>query len=159
MKGKGKVKKYEIALFLNAGGEYVRIAKSKELKLDFDPKVEEYDYIADESPTTELEKYAPKISGLPLTMYRGEKDFEALWDYAFNLKIGGDATTDCLMVYKFDEDATTTGKFKAWKAGCTVTVKSMNAVEGTIEFDLPFRGTIERGFVTETQGKPVFSAK
>lgn len=159
----GKVKKYEIALFLNTGtaseAAYTRIKKSTELKLDFGAKTEEYDYIADENPTTELEKYQPEIKGLPLTMYRDEDDFKALWDYAYNLKIGGDAVTDMLLVYKFDEDATNTGKWKAWRAGCAVVVTDMDAVDGKLTFDLPFRGTIEKGTVVETSGKPVFTAQ
>ena len=93
----GKVKKHQIALFLNFGTaqapKYVRIKKSTELTLNFDPQTEDYDYIADESPTTDLERYAPKIEGLPLTMYKGEPDFDALWEYAYNLKTGGDSTT------------------------------------------------------------------
>ena len=159
MKGTGKVKKHEIALFLNVGGTYVRIAKSKVLKLEFDPKIEVYDFIADESPTSELEKYAPKISGMPLAMYRDEKDFAAVWEYAYGLKTGGEAVTDCLLVYKFDEDSSTTGKFKAWKADCTVVVKSLDAVEGLVEFDLPFRGTVQKGFVTDSSGTPTFTEK
>ena len=43
MKGTGKVKKYEVALFLNTGTEYVRVKKSTELTLNFDPTTEDYD--------------------------------------------------------------------------------------------------------------------
>ncbi len=156
----GKVKKHEVALFLNVGSNssknYVRIAKSKELTIDFDPKTEDYDYIADVNPTTDLEAYAPKISGLPLTMYREEKDFQAVWDYAFNLKTGGEAVSDMILVYMFDENGKTSGKYKAWNADCTVVVKSINAVDGTIEFDLPFRGTVKVGKVSMASGNPTF---
>lgn len=156
----GKVKKYQVALFLNLGtageAKYVRIKKSTELTLNFDPQTEDYDYIADESPTTDLERYAPKIEGLPLTMYKGEADFDGIWDYAYNLKTGGDAVTDMLLVYKFDEDAKVVGSWKAWHAACAVVIKQMNAVDGVIEFDLPLRGTIERGTVAKTEDAPVF---
>lgn len=155
----GKVKKYQIALFLKIKDKYVRIAKSKSLALDFNPTLVTTEYIADESATTDLESYNPKVDGLPLTMYKGEPDFDAIWDYAYNLKTGGDATSEALMVYKFDEDAKTTGKFKAWKCEATVAVKKMDAVEGTLEFDLPFRGTVQRGFVTESDGQPVWAAE
>lgn len=159
----GKVKKHQIALFLNFGTaqapKYVRIKKSTELTLNFDPQTEDYDYIADESPTTDLERYAPKIEGLPLTMYKGEPDFDALWEYAYNLKTGGDSTTDMLLVYKFDEDAKTTGQWKAWKAGCAVVIKQLNAVDGTLEVDFPMRGTILRGTVKQgTDDAPTFTA-
>ena len=155
----GKVKKYEIALFLKGSDDkYIRIKKATELKIDFGADTQDYDYIADENPTTELEQYKPEISGLPLTMFRDEDDFKLLWDFAYNLKTGGDAVCDALLVYKFDTDAVTSGKWKAWSAPMTVIISTMDAVEGTLEFDLQFRGTIQRGTVTEEEGKPVFTA-
>lgn len=161
VKRTGKVQKFEIAAWLNAGTasaeDYVRIKKSTELTLEFDPQTEDYDYIADESGTTDLESYKPAISGLPLTMYRDDPDFKALWDYAYNLKTGGDSITDLVMVYKFDEDAVATGTYKAWKADVSVIIQNINAVDGTLEFDLPFRGTVKKGTVTEVEGKPVFT--
>lgn len=156
-----KVKKYEVALFLNLGTtqepKYVRIKKSTELKIGFNPETVENNYIADESPTTDLERYAPKIEGLPLTMYKGEADFDGLWDYAYNLKTGGEANTDMLLVYKFDENAKKNGAWKAWKANCTVVIKEMDAVSGVLSFDLPTRGTIIRGTVAKGEGAPVFT--
>lgn len=158
MKGKGKVRKYEVALFLKTAtsSDYVRIKKATDLKLSFNAKTETYDYIADENPTTELEQYKPEITGLPLTMYREEPDFALLWDYAYNLKTGGDSAAEILLVYKFDEDAETTGQFKAWHCGATVIVKTLDAVAGKLEFDLQLRGTVERGTVKEALGKPTF---
>lgn len=158
MKGEGKVKKYEVVPFLKTKGsqDYVRIKKSTELKLDFGADTQKYDYISDENPTTELEKYKPEISGLPLTMYKEEPDFALIWDLAYNLKIGGDAVAELLLVYKFDEDAAKTGTWKSWNVPATVVVKTLDAVEGKIEFDLQMRGTIARGTVTESSGKPVF---
>lgn len=158
MKGEGKVKKYEVVPFIKIKGaaDYVQIKKSTELKLEFGAATEEYDYISDESPTTELEKYKPEISGLPLTMYREEPDFAAIWDIAYNLRTGGDAVADLLLVYKFDEDSAKTGTWKAWNVPATVVVKTLDAVEGKIEFDLQMRGTVKRGTVTEESGKPKF---
>lgn len=160
MKGEGKVKKYEVVPFIKPKGatDYLQIKKSTELKLEFGASVEEYDYISDESPTSELEKYKPEISGLPLTMYREEADFAAIWDIAYNLKVGGEAVVDLLLVYKFDEDAAKTGIWKAWNVPATVVVKTLDAVEGKIEFDLQMRGTVKRGTVTEESGKPKFKA-
>ena len=73
MKGEGKVKKYEVALFLKGKGatDYTRIKKATELKLEFGASTQEYDYIADENPTIELDKYKPEISGLPQDWRRG----------------------------------------------------------------------------------------
>lgn len=157
----GKVKKHEVALFLNTGtkgaAKYIRIAKAKDITLSFEPKTEEYDYIADENPTTDLEMYAPKITGLPLTMYREEADFKAIWDYAYNLKTGGEANTDMILVFKFDIDAKASGKFRAWKSDCTVIVKDVKPIEGTIEFDLAFRGSIIKGHSEVGEAGPVFT--
>lgn len=156
----GKIKKHEIALFINAGTKeapnFIRIKKATELKLSFNAKTEDYDYIADENPTTELEQYQPGIEGLPLTMYREEPDFKMLWDYAYNLKTGGESTTNALCVFKFDEEAPTTGKWKAWHFDVSVIIKELDAVEGKLQFDLKLKGTVEKGTVTENEGKPLF---
>ena len=160
MKGEGKVKKYEVALSLKgkAATDYTRIKKATELKLEVGASTQEYDYIADENPTIELDKYKPEISGLPLTMYREEPDFALIWDLAYNLKTGGEAVVDLLLVYKFDEDAAKTGTWKAWNVPATVVVKTLDAVDGKIEFDLQLRGTVIKGTVTEEGGKPKFKA-
>ena len=53
------IKKHRIGLFVNTGTKasptWKRIKKSTELTLAMNPETEDYDYIADESPTTELE--------------------------------------------------------------------------------------------------------
>ena len=158
MEGTGKVKKYEVALFLKTGKavNYTRIKKATDLKIEFNADVHEYDYIADVSPTSELEKYKPQITGLPLTMYREEPDFAMLWDLAYGLKVGGEAVGEMLLVYKFDEDAETTGQWKAWSAPATIIIKTLDAVEGKLEFDVQPRGTITQGTVTESGGNPTF---
>ena len=55
------VKKHKIALFLHNGTKYVRIKKSETLTLSMNPEETEYNYIADESASTEVDSYKPTI--------------------------------------------------------------------------------------------------
>ena len=78
----GMVKKYHIALFLNAGTSenpaWVRVKKSTSLELSMNPETQDYDYIVDQNPTTEVLRYKPSLNQ-PITMYKGEADY----DFAF----------------------------------------------------------------------------
>lgn len=47
------VKKHKIGLFLHDGTKYQRVKKSQTLTISMNPTETEYDYIADEMPTTE----------------------------------------------------------------------------------------------------------
>ena len=64
------VKKHKIGLFLHDGTKYRRVKKSQTLTLSMNPTETEYDYIADENPTTEVDSYKPSIDQ-DLTMYKG----------------------------------------------------------------------------------------
>lgn len=155
-----KVKKTMIALFINAGTStepsWVRIKKSTALEIGLNPETTDYDYIADENPTIELDRYKPSIAGMPLTMYKGEPDFNAIWTRFYDLKTGSDAKTEAMVVFMFDGD--NTGGYKAWKTEATLAISSMNAVDGTITFDLPFGGEIEKGTAKLVEGVPTFTA-
>lgn len=140
------VKKHQIALFLNKGtsssAEWVRIKKSTAFDLQLNPETQEYDYIADESPTTELKKYKPSLSQ-SLTMYKGEPDYELVFDKFFNLKTGSDAKSEVLIVFYHEEDSE--GTYKAWKNEAVMTISDLNSVDSTITFDLNFGGNVEQG--------------
>ena len=153
------VKKHLIALFLNTGTSsaptWTRIKKSTELTIALNPETEEFDYIADENPTTELTKYAPSIEQ-PLKMIKGEPDFEFIWDRFFSLATGQDAKAEYMIVFMFDKDET--GAYKAWKGDSVISCNEMNAVDSEISFDLAFGGTVEKGTATVTSGSPSFTA-
>lgn len=155
-----RVKKHMIALFINTGTKdspkWVRIKKATKLEIKLDPQKQDYDYISDESPTTELESYKPGIDGMPLTMYKGEPDFDFIWEKFYGLATGADAKVDAMIVFIFDETA---GAYKAWLTEATLSIDSMNAVEGTITFDLPFGGTVEKGTAKLQAGVPTFTKK
>ena len=154
----GIIKKHLIALYLNKGTsqtpEWFRIKKSTALSLALNPETKDYDYIVDESPTTELDKYKPTINQA-LTMYKGETDYEEVFNRFFNLSVGNDAKTEVLIVFMAEDTAENT--FKAWKSECVISISELNAVDSTITFDILFGGTTKKGTATVSDGVPSFS--
>ena len=145
------VKKHLIGLFLNNGTSvspsWVRIKKSTELTISMNPETEDFDYIADENPTTELMKYKPSIDQ-DLTMYKEEPDYEMIWPYFYNNKTGSEAHKECLVVFMQEGDSTT--GYAAWKTDSVISVQDLNAVDSKLNFQILFGGNIEKGLATKT---------
>lgn len=154
----GIIKKHLIALYLNKGTsqtpDWFRIKKSTALSLALNPETKDYDYIVDESPTTELDKYKPTINQ-SLTMYKGETDYEEVFKRFYNLSVGEDAKTEVLIVFMAEDTAANT--FKAWKSECVISISEMNAVDSTITFDVLFGGTTKKGTATVSNDIPSFT--
>lgn len=157
------VKKYHIGLFLDktpgeASPTWFRIKKSVSLDLTMNPELKEYDYIADESPTSELDKYSPAISQ-DLTMYKGEDDYDFVFDRFFNQSVGEDAHTNiCIVFYKEPADEETTPThFKAWMSDCVLSINDLNGVDSVLNFDVKFGGTTKKGYVTVSSGSISFT--
>lgn len=148
------VKKHKIGLFLNDGTAFKRIKKSTTLTISMNPQEVEYDYIADENPTTEIDKYKPSIDQ-DLTMYKGEDDYEMIWPYFYERKTGQDAHTDCIVA--FMHEPVTGGGYKAWKTDSTISVQDMNAVDSKLNIKVLFGGNIINGKVTISEGVPTFT--
>ncbi|MGX8833964.1 hypothetical protein ACWG0P_07095 [Amedibacillus sp. YH-ame6] len=141
--------------FIKQLEDYIRIQKATELTISLNPETEDFDYIADESKTTELSSYSPSISGLPLTMYEGEPDFDMIWEYFYNLKTGSDAVTEGMIVYpKKVGDG-----YMAWQFSLLIVCNEMNLVDKTISFDSNIRGTVKKGVakIDTTTGKVTFT--
>lgn len=153
------VKKHQIALFLNNGTpnvpEWVRIKKSTALTIGLNPETEEFDYIADESPTTELKSMKPSLNQ-SLTMYKDEPDYEMIFNRFYEMKVGQDAHSEVLIVF-YQEPGTESDSFKAWKSDCIVSISELNAVDSVITFDIQFGGTTEKGTASIIDKVPVFS--
>lgn len=155
------VKKHQIALFLNNGTSnvpnWVRIKKSTALNIGLNPETEEFDYIADESATTELKSMKPSLSQ-SLTMYKGEPDYEMIFNRFYEMKVGQDAHSEVLIVF-FQEPGTGTNTFKAWKSDCIISISDLDAVGSVITFDILFGGTTDKGIATVTNSVPVFTGE
>lgn len=153
------VKKHMIAIFLDTGNDiespnFTRIKKSTEFTLAMNPETVTYDYIADESPTEELDKYKPSISQ-PLTMYKGEPDFDMIYDRFFNMYVGLEAHARVMLVFMFDGDETS--GYKAWESDCVLSIDNLDSVASQITFNILFGGTVRKGTATMTDGKPTFT--
>ena len=149
------VKKHKIALFLYNGTKYVRIKKSDALTLSMNPVETEYDYIADESPTTEVEDYKPSIDQ-NLVMYKGSEDYEMMWPYYYERRTGDAAHTKCMIV--FMQEPGTDGGYKAWETDSTISMQDLAAVDKKLDFKIIFGGGITNGTATMTDGTPTFTA-
>lgn len=164
------VRKHKIGLFLqNELFEFVRIKKSTSLTLSMNPVEEETDYIADESPSTELTDYKPSIDQ-DLVMYAGEEDYEMMWHYMYELRTGSDAHTDCMIIFMHrpvdaqgndipvgDETAEVVG-YRAWLTNSIVSIQDMNATEKKLNFKVLFGGGITKGIATvNEEGSPAFT--
>lgn len=163
------VKKHKIAPFLNSkvgtdglvdktNPTWTRICKSTAFDLNLNPQTEEYDYIADENPTTELIRYAPSFS-TPLTMYKGEADYDFVFNKFFTLATGSQAKSEILLAF-FQEPLDTGAEhkaFKAWRADCVISGNDLNSVDSTLTFDTIFGGTVKKGYVIIEDGVPTFT--
>lgn len=160
------VKKHQIGLFLFSGANFVRIKKSTKLGLSMNPVEEDFDYIADESPTTELTQYKPTIDQ-DLTMYKGEPDYEMIWPYFYEMKTGSDAHTECMVVFMQQpvdasgkdislDSATDDAGYRAWLTDSVISVQDLTAEDKKLNFKVMFGGTIKKGIATMIDGEPVF---
>ena len=157
------IKKHQIGLFVDTSttstAAYKRIKKSTELTISMEAETEEYDYIADESPTTELKEYKPEIEQ-PLKMIKDEDDFEYFFDMFYNMKTGEEAKTTAIVAFMFDVTETGTGTvtkhYKAWKVPVTVVFNELNATDSELNFNLNFGGTVAKGYVTMSDGVPTW---
>ena len=152
------IKKYHVALFLNGGTtdvpKWKQIKKSTDNTITMNAETQTFDYITDEAPTTEINRYAPSLSQ-PITMYKGEPDYEFVFDKFFNQAVGAAAHSDILIVFY---GADVSSAYKAWKASCILQIDNMNPVESTITATITFNGTTEKGTVVVTNGVPVFTS-
>ena len=151
------VKKYHVALFIKDDNDnWVRVKKSTAFELSLNPETQDYDYLTDQNPTTELLRYKPSLSQA-ITMYKDEPDYEIVFSKFYKLDTGSQAKTDILIVFMLMGDST--NGYKAWKNEAVLTVQSMNTVDSTITVDINFGGTIERGtcLPDPTTHAPVFT--
>ena len=152
------VKKFNIALYVNTGTKSVpvwtRIKKSTDNTVTMNPSTKDFDYIDEDKPVTEIDYYAPTLAQ-PITMYKGNSDFEYMFNKFFTQAVGDDAHTDVLIIFY---NAVTGSAWKAWKTDCTLSFDNLNPVDSTITVNINFAGTTDKGTVTVSGGAPVFAS-
>lgn len=161
------VKKHKIGLFLQNSDTFTRIAKGTTLTLSMNPEEEEFDYIADESPTTEIMDYKPSIDQ-DIVMYKGSPDYEMLWPYFYEMRTGSEAHTGCMIVFMHQPvDAsgndielgsiTEVAGYRAWLTDSVISMQDLNATEKKLNFKVIFGGGVTKGFATMQDGTPTFA--
>ena len=101
---KEMLKKHKFAFYLKVNAtpaKFIRIRKATEFTRNMNPSTEEYDYIADEHPTTEVTDYKPSDDMVVKTI-KGEPDFELFYQLYKKRAIGTDAHREVLSVFMFD---------------------------------------------------------
>lgn len=154
-----KVEKYHIALLFNkskTAGTYdwAQLAKATENSISLNPETEDLDFIVDKNPTTVVKKYKPSLSN-PLTLYKGNEDYEFFWPLFYNLPTGAEANGKMLIVFMNEEN---TSKYDAWLCDVTYVMDSLDPTNSQLSFTTNINGTIEKGTVTVSDGKPTFTA-
>lgn len=152
------IKKHLVRPYLNKGTsavpEWVQIKKATEFSRSMNPETEERDYIADENPTTELMGYKPSEE-LTVTTYKGEDDFELLYQLYKDRAIGEEAKREFLLVSVFDSveitDSEDSGKKKTYyyaeKSDATVVLNEFNSSSSTLSATVYENGTSVKGYV------------
>ncbi len=163
------IKKHLVRPFLNKGTseapKWVQIKKATEFSRSMNPETEERDYIADENPTTELMGYKPSEE-LTVTTYKGEEDFELLYQLYKDRAIGEEAKREFLLVSVFDsseiedsESGTTKTYYYAEKSDATVVLNEFNSSSSTLSATVYENGTSVKGYVEfSTAGEVTFTA-
>lgn len=162
------IKKTKVVPFINTGTgtnpQWTQIKKSTSFTLSMNPQTKTFDFISSENPQNEIDGYQPSLAQ-EITMFKGEPDYEAIFNMLYNRATGADAHRDALIVfYKETGSYTPDGAeesitvYKAWKIDALVTINQMDTVNENIGFDLGLNeiknGAVEIG----TGGAPSFIA-
>lgn len=158
------IKKHMVAVYVNSGTSdvpnWIRIRKATEFNRAMNATTEDRDYIADEYATTELLDYKPS-EDLTVTTYKGEQDFDLLYDLYKKRAVGDDAKREFMLVYIFDS-STVDGitYYAAEKTNSTLVLNEFNTSSSTISATVYENGTATTGYVTydEEDGTPTFTA-
>lgn len=158
------IKKTKIVPFINTGTadapKWTQIKKSTSFTLAMNPQTKTFDFISSETPQNEVDSYQPSLAQ-SLTMFKGEPDYEAIFDMLYNRATGAEAHRDALIVF-YKESYTPTGEsqptyFKCWKIDALVVINQLDSVNENIDFDLNLND-IENGAVTVSNGTSTFIA-
>jgi hypothetical protein len=162
------IKKTKTVPFINTGTSeapvWTQIKKSTSFTLAMNPQTKTFDFISSETPQNEIDSYQPSLAQ-SLTMFKGEPDYEAIFEMLFNRATGAEAHRDALIVFYKEaasytpaESETAQTVYKAWKIDALVTINQLDSVSENIDFDLALN-EIEKGAVTvSAQGAPSFVA-
>lgn len=125
---------------------------------DYNANVTEEKWIINKNANKEVEGYALS-SGIEQTTYKGDKVFEFIDDIKFKLKVGPDAQTQLLEVFKYDVDESgATPKYKARLWNVAISIENQGGETSKISYTINYNGDPTFGTVTFVDGVPTFTA-
>ena len=150
-----EIKRSKIATFLNTGTadepEWSLIGLGvAEQTIAYNPTTNDYAWIHENTPTTQLDSYKPTIPN-PMSAYSGDEVFEFVDKLRIDRAVGDDAKTDMLIVYLYKTE--TTGAYPAERNNCTVQIDDFGgagAATATINFTLSLNGDPVKGTFNPT---------
>lgn len=153
-----KLEKFHVALLFNKGTSevpsWVQLCKATENTITLNAESEDYDFIVDKSPTTLIKRYKPSLSN-PLTLFKGEEDYNYFWEMFYNLPTGAGSQGEMLIVFMNEKESSHT--YKAWKCDVTYILESLDPVNSQLTCTTQINGTIAKGTVTVAEGVPTFT--
>lgn len=157
-----KVEKYHVALLFDKSTtdtpDYIQLAKATENTINFNPETEDRDYITMKTKETLVKSYKPSLSN-PLTLVKGDDDYEYFWPKAYKLPTGAGAKGTMLVV--FLNEPTTSGSstvYDAWLCDTTFIMQSLDPVNSQLTFDTNINDWTEGTVSIDSDGKPTFTA-
>lgn len=150
-------KKYLNYLFLDISDttgtpKWTRVTKSVDFAVVYNATTETFDFISDETPTTEVQSYAPTI-GQTQHAYIGEPIYDYILKKSMHLAKGTDAKIKAMIVRQ--EKATGGGQI-ASSYEANLTWDTDDIVAGTITYSIALSNPVH-GTATLIAGVPTFA--
>lgn len=143
-----KVKRSDLAHFLNTGSAFDRIRKATSGTVNMNPQTTTEQYIDEDTATTSVDGYQPSMEA-PMTAYEGDPIFDYLLPLYQAHSIGAAVETTYLEVYKFK--ASGQNAYEAKKNDCTISISSFGGDAGapvSLTFTININGDPVAGTAT-----------
>ena len=156
------VNKTKIVPFINKGTEsmpdWMQIKKSTSFNLSMNPITKTYSFISEENEIEEVTGYKPALPQ-EIIMFKGEPDYEMVFDMLYHRPTGAQAHRPVLIVfYQEERKYTPSGEdektvFMGWLVDALVKVNNMDTENEHIAVDLSLNH-IDECAVEIVAGKP-----
>ena len=133
---------------------WLRIKKSTLFTISYNPELADYDYIADETKTSEVDSYAPTIEQ-DIGILPDEEDYEFFNTFRKGRFTGTDAHKTFAVVYI--NDGTAEAGFYTEVQEAVLSVTDYNAVDGKINVAIGFCGSVVKGTTMVADGAYTFT--
>lgn len=150
-----KLLKSQFLLFLDTAKDttfaksvWARIDKSTIFDLALNPQTTSNDYIDNNLPEEEVDRYQPEM-GQEIALYQGNPMFDFIYGMVYDLPVGAEVKVPYLLCFGGSEK-------KAWRGVSTIVLGNLNTVDGKITFTIKFN-TVDKGTYEVKEGAPEFT--